>query len=83
MQNIVPKAVNSLSLVLANDNVAKSGAILKDKDGVLLTALALTTAGTATTVVLVGCQHYSGAKARQIEHTLTHLASKISPFLMY
>ena len=83
MQKIVPKAVNSLSLVLANDDVTKSSAILKDKDGVLFTTLALATAGTAATVVLVGCQYYSDAKAHQIRHTLTHLASKVSPFLIY
>ena len=51
----IPLAVDTLSLVLANDNVAESSAILEDEHSVLLATLNLVVACAATTVVLGGC----------------------------
>ena len=48
----VPLAVNTLSLVLANDDVTESSAVLKDEDSVLLATLNLVVASAVTTVVL-------------------------------
>lgn len=48
----IPLAVDTLGLVLANDDVTESSAVLKDEDGVLLTALNLVVACAVTTVVL-------------------------------
>jgi len=83
MHEDIPKAVDSLSLVLANDDVTESSTILKDEDGVLLTALILAAASAATTVVLESCQYESFLDARAVQRTLTHPASKVWPFLMY
>jgi hypothetical protein len=52
----IPLAVDALSLVLANDDVTESSAILEDEDSVLLATLDLVVARTATTVVLGGYQ---------------------------
>ena len=48
----IPLAVDTLGLVLANDDVTESSAVLKNEDGVLLTALNLVVACAVTTVVL-------------------------------
>ena len=50
-KNFLPKAVNTLALVSANDNVSKGCAIFKNEDSVGLAALSLATAR-STTVVL-------------------------------
>ena len=52
LQQNVPLAVDTLSLVLADDHVAESSAILKDEDSVLLATLNLVVACAVTTVVL-------------------------------
>lgn len=52
VQENLPLAVDTLSLVLANDDVTESSAILEDEDGVLLATLNLVVACAATTVVL-------------------------------
>lgn len=48
----IPLAVDTLSLVLANDDVTESSTVLKDEDSVLLTTLNLVVACAVTTVVL-------------------------------
>ena len=48
----IPLAVDTLSLVLANDDVAESSTILKDEDGILLAALILVVACAVAAVVL-------------------------------
>ena len=48
----IPLAVDTLSLVLANDHVTESSAILEDEDSVLLATLNLVVASAVTTVVL-------------------------------
>jgi hypothetical protein len=54
----IPLAVNTLSLVLANDHVTESSAILEDEDSVLLAALNLVVACAVTTVVLRSRQRW-------------------------
>lgn len=53
LKSAVTGAVDTLSLVLADDDVAESGALVEVEDGVLVVTLALTTASTAATVVPV------------------------------
>ena len=52
VQENIPLAVDTLSLVLADDYVTEGSAILKDKDSVLLATLNLVVACAVTTVVL-------------------------------
>ena len=54
----IPFAVNTFSLVLANDDVTESSTVLKDEDSVLLTALNLVVACAVTTVVLRSRQRW-------------------------
>jgi hypothetical protein len=80
---IIPKTIDSLSLILANDYITESSAILKNEDSVLLTALSLAFARAAATVVLVVRQHRFSTETCQVQQTLTHLASNVWPFLIY
>ena len=79
----IPFAVNTFSLVLANDDVTESSTVLKDEDSVLLTALNLVVACAVTTVILGSYQRYFLGESRQTGQTLTQPASKVVPFLMY
>ena len=56
-QENLPLAVDTLSLVLANDDVTESSAVLKDEDSVLLATLNLVVASAVATVVLRSRQH--------------------------
>ena len=75
----IPFAVNTFSLVLANDDVTESSTVLKDEDSVLLTALNLVVACAVTTVILGSYQRYT----HWAQQTFTQPASKVWPFLMY
>ena len=58
VEESLPLAVDALSLVLANDHVTESSAILEDEDSVLLAALNLVVACAVTTVVLRSRQRW-------------------------
>ena len=53
LKSAVTSAVDTLSLVFADDDVAESGALVEVEDGVFVVTLALSTAGTAATVIPV------------------------------
>ena len=79
------KTVDTLGLILTDDNVAESCTFLEDENSILLTALSLASAGTGATIVLRGISAVFSSIDRRVEyrHTLTHSALKVSPFLMY
>ena len=54
----IPLAVDTLGLVLANDDVTESSAVLEDEDSVRLATLILVVACAATTVVLGSRQRW-------------------------
>ena len=62
----IPLAVDTLGLVLANDDVTESSAVLEDEDSVRLATLILVVACAATTVVLKSRQRWILPKAPQV-----------------